>query len=85
MKEKAFYVISALRQDSSPLGVLKRFATEKEAIAHAQNVIDRRHNEGQPAIGFYVLKVEVFVETVKSPVKVVRLAKTRPAKRKKKA
>ena len=71
--EKTFFVVSALRNDSGPLGCLKRFDTEKEAINHAKYVIGRRESEGQPSIGFYILKIETYVVPAKTPIKVVKL------------
>lgn len=72
-KQKAFYVISALLDDSSTLGKLKRCETEAEAIAHAKSVIARRASQGDHPLTFHVLKVIMMVEPVSAPVRVTKL------------
>jgi hypothetical protein len=72
-KLKPFFVISALLDDSSPLGKLRRFVKEADAVAHAKDVIGRRAREGRPSITFHVLKVISIVEPVTPPVRVTRL------------
>jgi hypothetical protein len=73
MKQKSFYVVSALQHDSCPLGKLKRLDSEKEAIEHAKSVISRRASEGTHALAFYILKVCAVVEPQTPPVTVKRL------------
>lgn len=70
---KSFFVISALLDDSSPLGKLRRLPTEKEAIEHAKAIINRRAKEGNPPLAFHVLKVVSVVEPVAQPVRVRKL------------
>lgn len=72
-KNKTFFVISALLQDSSRLGNLKRLDTEKQAIEHAKSVIERRRQEGSPEITFHVLKVVAIVEAARAPIKVTKV------------
>lgn len=72
MKPKSFYVISALRCDSSQLGHLKRFDTEAQAIDHAHNVIQIRAQDGKHTISFHVLKVVAMVEPRAVPIKTTR-------------
>lgn len=69
---KTFFVVSALREDSGPLGKLKRHTTEKEAIQHAKDVIEMRRQNGQAYMSFYVLKVQAQVEVVSPPMKVTK-------------
>ncbi len=73
---KTFFVVSAMKQDSSHLGHLKKFDEKPEAVAHAKEVIAKRDKERQPAIRFYVLKAVAVVEPmppVVPPTKVTDL------------
>ncbi len=68
---KPFFVISALLEDSLPMGKLKRHTKQKDAIEHAKQVIERRRIEGARTISFHVLKVVAVVETSRPPIRVV--------------
>lgn len=72
-KTKSFYVISALLQDSTTLGNLKRWPTEKEAIEYAKEIIALRARDGKPTVGFHVLKVVSIVGVSTPPIKVTKL------------
>ena len=78
MKKKSFklktqYMVSALRTDSSQLGSLKRFDTEREAILHARYVIQRRAENGDCPLTFYVIKTVVQVKPASAPMIVTKL------------
>lgn len=75
MHKKQFYLISALKQDSNSFGQLCEYPTKKAAIERAKEIIEKRANEGQPEIGFYILKVETYVGSTPSPIKVRELSK----------
>lgn len=70
---KSFFIISALLNDSSQLGQVKRFNTEKEAIEHAKYVIGLRAKNGNHAIDFHVLKVVAKVGRATPPITVQRM------------
>lgn len=69
---KAFYVISALRPNSSTLGNLRKYETEEEAIEHAKEVIKQRSREGRDAMAFHILKVVGLVEPALPPIEVTK-------------
>ncbi len=73
-RRKSFYIISALRDDSSPLGKLSRMDTEREAVEHAKGVVDRRARCARPPMEFYVLKVMAVVEPVATPIRITKLS-----------
>lgn len=72
-KQKAYYVVSALRPDSNHLGTPSPIATEKEAIERAQSLINQRMVEGRKAMAFHVLKVVAIVQPEAVPVTVTKL------------
>lgn len=72
MIEKKFFVVSALRRDSSELGHLKRHDTENEAIKYAAFVIEQRKQNGNPYMDFYVLQVKARVGVTSPPLKIKR-------------
>jgi hypothetical protein len=73
MEKKKFYLISALRHDSLPFEKLKRHDSEEDAIESAEEIIEKRRQQGSPEMGFYILKVETYVGPVVAPIKVVKL------------
>lgn len=52
-KQKTFFVVSALKCDSSQLGHLIRHDTEIKAVDHAKSVIDKRYQNCQAHIEFF--------------------------------
>lgn len=70
---KHFFVVSALCQDSSQLGMLKRFDTEAEATQHAAEIIQLRATNGRHQLDFYVLKVVAKVGVPSLPISIERL------------
>lgn len=73
-KPKSFFVTSALRDDSSPLGKLQRHDSEQQALDHAKTVIDRRARTGLPSIEFFILKVTAVIEPVAAPIRITKLS-----------
>jgi hypothetical protein len=70
---KHFFVVSALCQDSSALGNLKRFDTEAEATQHAAEIIQLRATNGRHQLDFYVLKVVAKVGVPSLPISIERM------------
>ena len=73
METKAFYVISALQPDSSPIGRLNRYKTKKEAVERAKEVIRIRQSNGEREIPFYICKVDTYVGPQATPIVVKNL------------
>lgn len=70
---KSFYVVSALLSDSTQLGNLTKWKTEKEAIDRAKEVIELRRAQGSSDIDFYILKVTAKVGAETPPIKITKL------------
>lgn len=74
-KEETFYLVSALRADSGPLGSVKSHEKESDAIECAKWVINKRRESGEQDIPFYILKVVAKVQTEVRPIKVTKIGR----------
>ncbi len=55
------------------MGKLKQLDTEKDAVDHAKDVMQRRELDGNRPLTFYVMKCVAIVEPLRAPVKVTKL------------
>jgi hypothetical protein len=74
--EEKFFVISAMKDDSTPTGRLVRHPTRAKAVEAARSIIEMREREGQSCIGFYILEGTTYVGPVRPKVEVKDLRRS---------